>query len=128
MKPPTARQAECLAILRDGHARGCPPTIREIARKMGTRSTNAVVDLLRALERRGLVEHHPGRYGTGRARMSWAPTGDNLGPRLLALADEAERSGSVIASSVADILRECAARLTRDGDGEAPAVERDALV
>lgn len=36
--------------------RGYPPTLREIGRRMGIRSTNGVVDHLRALERKGFLE------------------------------------------------------------------------
>lgn len=34
---------------------GCPPTLREIGRAMGIRSTNGVADHLRALERKGAI-------------------------------------------------------------------------
>ena len=52
----TARQAECLAIIRESVAtRGFPPTLREIGARMGIGSTNGVNDHLKALERKGAI-------------------------------------------------------------------------
>ena len=41
--------------------RGYPPTIREIAKHMGIRSTNGVTDHLKALERKGLINRDQAR-------------------------------------------------------------------
>jgi len=41
--------------------RGYPPTIREIAKHMGIRSTNGVTDHLKALERKGLISRDQAR-------------------------------------------------------------------
>jgi repressor LexA len=56
MKGLTARQQEVLAfIARSIQENGFPPTIREIGRHMGIRSTNGVNDHLKALERKGFL-------------------------------------------------------------------------
>ena len=57
MKRLTKRQAEILGFIRDHVAEhGVAPTVREIADRFGLRSTNAVADHLRALERKGVIE------------------------------------------------------------------------
>lgn len=54
MKGLTSRQAQILELIGSSVSeRGYPPTIREIGRAMGIRSTNGVNDHLRALERKG---------------------------------------------------------------------------
>jgi repressor LexA len=54
----TDRQREVLELIRASiNERGYPPTIREIAAKLGLRSTNGVSDHLRALEKKGYVTH-----------------------------------------------------------------------
>lgn len=54
---PTSRQLEVLrAIHASVTSRGWPPTVREIGDQLGISSTNGVVDHLRALEKRGLLE------------------------------------------------------------------------
>lgn len=56
MKRLTARQREILDYITDSIAdRGYPPTIREIGKTMGIRSTNGVNDHLKALERKGFL-------------------------------------------------------------------------
>ena len=52
----TDRQKECLDVIMEStKRRGYPPTLREIGRKMGIRSTNGVNDHIRALERKGYL-------------------------------------------------------------------------
>ena len=52
----TARQAECVAVIRRSiEERGYPPTLREIGSAMGIGSTNGVRDHLRALQRKGIL-------------------------------------------------------------------------
>ena len=52
----TRRQTEILDFIRDYiDEQGYSPTVREIAERFGLRSTNAVVDHLRALERKGAI-------------------------------------------------------------------------
>ena len=52
----TARQKAVLEYISDSiHARGYPPTLREIGNHLGIRSTNGVNDHLRALERKGYL-------------------------------------------------------------------------
>lgn len=52
----TARQAAVLGLITEHHAvKGYPPTLREIAKALGIRSTNGVNDHLRALERKGYI-------------------------------------------------------------------------
>ncbi|MGB0591411.1 MAG: transcriptional repressor LexA [Myxococcota bacterium] len=54
--PLTARQAEVLGVLeRSIHARGYPPTIREMGAELGIRSPQGVSDHLAALERKGYI-------------------------------------------------------------------------
>ncbi len=56
MKGLTRRQTEILDYINDSiHGRGYPPTIREIGKHMGIRSTNGVNDHLKALERKGFL-------------------------------------------------------------------------
>jgi repressor LexA len=52
----TRRQEEILEYINNSiHDRGYPPTIREIGKQMGIRSTNGVNDHLKALERKGFL-------------------------------------------------------------------------
>ncbi len=52
----TDRQNQCLDIIKTSmRERGFPPTLREIGKQMGIRSTNGVNDHLRALERKGFL-------------------------------------------------------------------------
>ncbi len=56
MKGLTRRQEEILEYINNSiHDRGYPPTIREIGKQMGIRSTNGVNDHLKALERKGFL-------------------------------------------------------------------------
>ena len=56
MKALTARQKEILDFITVSiDQRGYPPTIREIGKHMGIRSTNGVNDHLKALERKGVL-------------------------------------------------------------------------
>lgn len=56
MKGLTRRQTEILDFITDSiQGRGYPPTIREIGKHMGIRSTNGVNDHLKALERKGFL-------------------------------------------------------------------------
>ncbi len=55
-EPLTARQRTVLEFIRDSiRRRGYPPTLREIGRALGIRSTNGVRDHVRALERKGYL-------------------------------------------------------------------------
>ena len=52
----TERQRQALEYITEClHARGYPPTLREIGEHMGIRSTNGVNDHLKALERKGYL-------------------------------------------------------------------------
>lgn len=56
MRAPTGRQLLCLRFIHSHTVEhGSPPTLREIGKQMGIRSTNGVNDHLRALERRGFI-------------------------------------------------------------------------
>ncbi len=58
---PTERQQQVLDFIRSHTAaHGYPPTMREIGKHMGIRSTNGVNDHLRALERKGLIRRRDG--------------------------------------------------------------------
>jgi repressor LexA len=55
-QPLTDRQQEALDFIKSSIAeRGYPPTLREIGKQMGIRSTNGVNDHLKALERKGYL-------------------------------------------------------------------------
>lgn len=56
----TERQREVLAfIIEHQQSNGAPPSQREVARQFGFRSTTAVADHLRALRRKGYLDHRP---------------------------------------------------------------------
>lgn len=60
MKRLTARQKQVLdAILEFRRQRGYPPTVREIMRSVGLRSTSTVAQHLRALVRKGYITKVP---------------------------------------------------------------------
>lgn len=62
MKPPTPRQRQILAAIREHLvARGFPPSIREIGATVGLRSTSTVHSHLCALEAHGHLVRQPGR-------------------------------------------------------------------
>lgn len=61
MRGPSPRQADLLRFVRAYRDRyGFAPTVREIGEHLGIGSTNAVCDLLAALERKGLIARVPG--------------------------------------------------------------------
>ncbi len=61
----TPRQLQVLRLIVESVVtKGFPPTIHEICQQLGCRSTNAVYEFLRALERKGYIR----RLGRGRAR------------------------------------------------------------
>lgn len=52
----TSRQVVVLRFIAEHTSRnGAPPTLREIGRRLGIRSTNGVNDHLKALERKGML-------------------------------------------------------------------------
>jgi len=51
----TERQREVFEFVAHGAAKGMPPTVREIGRKLDMRSPNGVRQHLRALERKGWI-------------------------------------------------------------------------
>ena len=60
MDPLTPRQRDVLDYVRDSTAeRGFPPTLREIGRHLGIRSTNGVSSHLSALTRKGYLTREP---------------------------------------------------------------------
>lgn len=59
-RPLTARQEQVLALVRAYYAEhGYGPTLRELRQKLAIASTNAVVEHLRALERKGYLNRGP---------------------------------------------------------------------
>lgn len=78
---PTLRQLEVLAFIAARIDDGLPPTIREIAERFGIRSTNAVNDVLAALERKGCLERGAMKARSmrirklGRAHLESVPLG-----------------------------------------------------
>jgi len=70
MQALTERQRMVLDYIRESiRDRGFPPTLREIGRRMGIRSTNGVNDHLRALERKGLLTREDMKSRTLRPTM-----------------------------------------------------------
>jgi SOS-response transcriptional repressor LexA len=58
----TARQREVLEVItRETGRNGIPPTVRELGVLLGINSTNGVKDHLKALEKRGVLTHQPGK-------------------------------------------------------------------
>ncbi|MCI0673251.1 MAG: GntR family transcriptional regulator [Myxococcaceae bacterium] len=56
----TDRQRETLSLIaRHTEATGLPPTVRELAARLGGLSTNAVMELLERLERKGCLTRLP---------------------------------------------------------------------
>lgn len=57
---PSPRQREVLRLVA-AHVEewGYPPSVRELMDSLGVRSTNQVVEMLRALERKGLMRRSP---------------------------------------------------------------------
>ena len=88
MQKLTARQKAVLEYISDSiHARGYPPTLREIGNHLGIRSTNGVNDHLRALERKGYLTREDMKSRTlrlmrsvdgGPASSNPPPANDNL--------------------------------------------------
>lgn len=65
-RPITERQIAVLRFIRDSLAQnGYPPTIREIAKYLGSTSCNCATDHLKALERRGYIAHGPRNTARG---------------------------------------------------------------
>ncbi|EOU9521653.1 LexA family transcriptional regulator [Cronobacter turicensis] len=57
----TVRQQEVLDMLADFQRRnGYPPTQKEVAQLMGAASPNAAADMLRKLEKKGVISISPG--------------------------------------------------------------------
>lgn len=60
MRLPTEQQKKVLKVIADSiQYYGYPPTLREIGSKLGIRSTNAVNDHLKALERKDCIRRDP---------------------------------------------------------------------
>lgn len=56
----TDRQQDVVTFIRaHGRLKGYPPTIREIGKALGIRSTNGVNDHLVALEKKGVIRRDP---------------------------------------------------------------------
>lgn len=64
----TERQQQVLDFVRAGWKNGRPPSMREICAHLGVRSTNGIMDHMRALEAKGYLRHQPGI-----ARLAWVP-------------------------------------------------------
>lgn len=53
----TDRQEDILNYIKDCINNGMPPTVREIANRFDIRSTNGITCHLKALEKKGFIEH-----------------------------------------------------------------------
>lgn len=97
MHGPTDRQRAVLGHIADSiRERGYPPTLREIGKLMGIKSTNGVNDHLRALERRGLIVR--GDFKARAPRITGAGH-EVLGCGTVTLVSDLERS--VVQAAVA---------------------------
>ncbi len=77
-RAPTERQLKVLDFIRShAAANGYPPTLREIGKHMGIRSTNGVNDHLRALERKGLIRRRDG-LSRGNVPVDSTPSADSF--------------------------------------------------
>ena len=91
----TARQRETLDYLKVYlEENGCPPTLQEIAGRLGVRGNLGVIKHLQALERKGYLQRRPGARGivlmarAGRARAVPVPVVGVVRAGLPALAVE----------------------------------------
>jgi SOS-response transcriptional repressor LexA len=108
-RPLTARQASILDYLRAFIAEnGHPPTLREIGRHFGIKSSNGVHDNLRALERKGYIAIAPEKArgivlldpATG-APATIVTTSDGLAAEVVRLRELARRCQEVLAKQIA---------------------------
>jgi repressor LexA len=85
MEPMTERQADILRFIRDEiHSRGCPPTVREIARRFGFASPHAVTDHLDTLVRKGYITRAGRQTSRGIRLTQGVPNGIPLVGRVAA--------------------------------------------
>ncbi len=81
LRPLTRRQQEILILI---EARPIPPTIRDLCRDLGLRSTNSVHQHLKALETKGAIVRSPFEARAIRSTRIPVklPLGQSLNPRV----------------------------------------------
>lgn len=68
----TPRQAEILSYIREHiTAKGYPPTVREIGRRFGIKTTNGVTCHLKALEKKKLIVREVGKSRAIKVVEDW---------------------------------------------------------
>jgi len=123
----TKRQGEALEFIRrfiKEHSK--PPTFRELGEQMRIRSTRAVSDLLKSLERKGYIEREAGR-SRGINLPKTDISNSDLPPtiRTIPVVSRIE-SREVIFSNIVDVLH-FDAKLLPDGELFAVKVSDDAM-
>jgi repressor LexA len=95
IEPLTDRQREVLTFIESQIGQlGYPPTIREIGRHLGMRSTNGVNDHLKALERKGYIKREGNKSRTLRVVVS--ARGEQTGLNLVTSEQQAPLPDNVI--------------------------------
>lgn len=129
-RPLTARQAVILDYVRTFIAKnGYPPTLRELARGCGIKSTNGVTDHLKALRRKGFldIDHEKARgivllNATTGVPATVVATSDGLSAEVVRLRALARRAQDVLAKlgaialEVDGVLEEINAEISLRGD------------
>ncbi len=123
----TKRQGEALEFIRHfmkDHSK--PPTFRELGEQMGIKSTRAVSDLLKALEKKGFIEREAGR-SRGINLPKAELTNPDIPPsvRTIPVVSRIE-SREIIFSNIIDVLH-FDAKLLPDGELFAVRVSDDAM-
>ncbi len=123
----TKRQGEALEFIRrfmKAHSK--PPTFRELGEQMGIKSTRAVSDLLKALEKKGYIEREAGR-SRGINLPKAELTNPDLPPsvRTIPVVSRIE-SREIIFSNIIDVLH-FDSKLLPEGELFAVRVSDDAM-
>lgn len=130
----TERQSEVLEFIRAyAEENGYSPTVREIAEHFGLRSTNAVADHLRALERKGALERDSGaargiRLPGERASALRVPLVGQIAAGSPLLAEENIEDWVTVDEDLAPSGRLFALRVRGDSMIEAHIVEGDIVI
>jgi repressor LexA len=123
----TKRQGEALEFIRrfiKDHSK--PPTFRELGQQMGIKSTRAVSDLLKALERKGYIEREAGRSrGINLPKTELTSSDVPTWVRTIPVVSRIE-SREIIFSNIVDVLH-FDSRLLPEGELFAVRVSDDAM-
>ena len=130
----TKRQAEILDFIQDQvELEGDAPTVREIAEQFGIKSTNAVSDHLKALERKGVIERDP-RSARGihlpaeKAEAFRIPVLGNIAAGLPLLAEENREDWLTLGEEFSTSGELFALRVQGDSMKDAHIIEDDLVI